>query len=296
MTKSSVTHHFNPLSSFVKQNVCQSLIVINWKLAKCTIPLWQAASKVICADGGANRLLDLMDTFPHNLSPRIDGITHKELEPIDTVIGDLDSVDLDQVTRFSPNVDVFRITEQDTHDLTKAIEYTRDQSLGDKEETGTGSGLQMITVTGALGGRFDHEMANLSTAIQYAQSPNTLNVIPSRLFDIQLEIDMEEIPYLSPIVLLGTSSMLYILQPGHNRIHVDWNHQKSTCGIIPIPGPVADISTTGLEWNFSQQSISMGELISSSNEIVEDIVEVHVTEPCIMSMELVCDVENGAWK
>eukprot|EP00003_Mantamonas_plastica_P012971 TRINITY_DN2294_c0_g1_i4.p1 TRINITY_DN2294_c0_g1~~TRINITY_DN2294_c0_g1_i4.p1 ORF type:complete len:139 (-),score=34.01 TRINITY_DN2294_c0_g1_i4:15-431(-) len=138
MTKSSVTHHFNPLSSFVKQNVCQSLIVINWKLAKCTIPLWQAASKVICADGGANRLLDLMDTFPHNLSPRIDGITHKELEPIDTVIGDLDSVDLDQVTRFSPNVDVFRITEQDTHDLTKAIEYTRDQSLEEKEETGTG--------------------------------------------------------------------------------------------------------------------------------------------------------------
>jgi thiamine pyrophosphokinase len=94
--------------------------------------LFELVSKsdiIIAVDGGSNIC------FQKNITP-------------DFIIGDLDSVDQSVLAHFG-SCEIIKITDQDLHDLDKALQFT--QTLKPK----------MIRVTAAFGKRFDHSMANL---------------------------------------------------------------------------------------------------------------------------------------
>jgi hypothetical protein len=94
-------------------------------------------------------------------------------------------------------------------------------------------------VTGALGGRFDHEMSHLSCLHAFSE----------------LEI-----------VLVGRTSTARLIPKGLTTIVCDTNAEGPTCGLFPLLGP-ATVSTTGLRWNLHGQTLTFGTLISTSNRI-----------------------------
>jgi thiamine pyrophosphokinase len=121
-----------------------------------------------------------------------------------------------------------------------------------------------VVVMGAFGGRFDQEMATLSSLHRWLA-----------VFD--------------RMVLLGAHSMAFLLQPGvthrircvnHNNAADQTNagvvREGPTCGLIPLAGRVRSITTQGLQWDLNQQALEMGVCISSSNALRAETVEVTV--------------------
>lgn len=84
-----------------------------------------------------------------------------------------------------------------------------------------------ILVVGALGGRFDHEAANIDVLHTFA---NVLH-----------------------IVLLSEESSLTLLAPGYlHKIHINRSFEGPHCGLIPLGAPSTSTTTTGLHWNLSK--------------------------------------------
>jgi thiamine pyrophosphokinase len=94
-------------------------------------------------------------------------------------------------------------------------------------------------VAGALGGRFDHEMAHLSCLHAFADTE---------------------------IVLLGRTSTARLIPKGVTVIVPDAAAEGPTCGLFPMLGP-ATVSTSGLRWNLDSRVLTFGTNISTSNRI-----------------------------
>lgn len=83
-----------------------------------------------------------------------------------------------------------------------------------------------LVVVGALGGRFDHEAANINVLHTFAK-------------DLR-------------IVLLSEESSLTVLPAGHvHDILVDRSFEGPHCGLVPIGAPSLSTTSTGLRWNLS---------------------------------------------
>jgi thiamine pyrophosphokinase len=100
------------------------------------LKLLDSAEKIVCCDGAVNTLVD---------SGR---------EP-DVIIGDLDSVRPELASRYSDIL--IRITDQDTNDLTKAVNWCVNNNLKD------------IVILGATGKREDHAIGNISLLASYSR-------------------------------------------------------------------------------------------------------------------------------
>ena len=90
----------------------------------------------VCADGGANTAANF------NTKP-------------DVIIGDLDSTRYATFRKFSTS-QIFRIPEQNSTDLEKALHFCIQLGFAD------------ITVLGATGGRLDHALVNLSAIAKFS--------------------------------------------------------------------------------------------------------------------------------
>lgn len=99
------------------------------------------APYIICADGGARHLIRL------------------DIEP-NKLIGDLDSIDADLLEQYktADNVEVIHAPDQNSTDLEKALKLIPDDA-------------QRIDIFGALGGRMDHQLANIFT-LEKHHKPN----------------------------------------------------------------------------------------------------------------------------
>jgi thiamine pyrophosphokinase len=81
-----------------------------------------------------------------------------------------------------------------------------------------------LLVLGGLGGRFDHEAANINVLYTFA---NVLH-----------------------IVLLSEESSLTLLPSGYlHEIHVNRSFEGPHCGLVPLGAPSTSTTTTGLHWN-----------------------------------------------
>lgn len=81
-----------------------------------------------------------------------------------------------------------------------------------------------LLVLGGLGGRFDHEAANINVLYTFA---NVLH-----------------------IVLLSEESSLTLLPSGFlHEIHVNRSFEGPHCGLVPLGAPSTSTTTTGLHWN-----------------------------------------------
>jgi thiamine pyrophosphokinase len=94
---------------------------------------------IICCDGSAESLV-------------IAGI-----DPV-AIVGDMDSISQELKNRFAGRI--FIDENQDTNDLTKAVEWCREMNYND------------IVILGATGKREDHTIGNISLLAEYAESIN----------------------------------------------------------------------------------------------------------------------------
>ncbi|MDR0873833.1 MAG: thiamine diphosphokinase [Prevotellaceae bacterium] len=112
-----------------------AVILADGEFPKNEIPLdiLKNAEYLVCCDGAADKL-------PEHITP-------------DAIVGDCDSLSAENKARFADRI--YRITEQETNDLTKAVHFCRAQ---DKRN---------IIILGATGRREDHTLGNISLLAEY---------------------------------------------------------------------------------------------------------------------------------
>ncbi len=196
--------------------------------------LYRSSISTICADGGYDRLKEWCTEHHVHITP-------------DYVIGDMDSID-DPEKDEDGKPDIIKNPDQNTNDLEKCLEFIRD-SLG----------LSSVLVVGGLGGRFDHELATLSSFYNYS----TLQIF-----------------------YFNNRSVITSLYGGSYEIRTGsiWSH----CGFGPLQG-AAIVSTSGFAYNVQEEVMSLGGLMSTSNQFKEQTATISTTNTLIFSIELAFD-------
>ena len=95
----------------------------------------ESADRIVCADGGANNLVDI------DITP-------------DLILGDSDSILSDTLRHFK-DVEVIKESDENGTDIMKVINYELSR------------GVDELVLLGATGGRIDHTLANLSLLTRY---------------------------------------------------------------------------------------------------------------------------------
>ncbi|OJT15210.1 Thiamin pyrophosphokinase 1 [Trametes pubescens] len=191
--------------------------------------VWHASRWHACADGGANRLHDLLISQ--------DGKDKRHLYTPDLIKGDLDSI-RDDVRAYyaSQGVRIVRDEDQDSTDLMKCIgalvedekterhvevpkcQYHRSHSTAHATQQNT------IVLLGGLSGRLDQTVHTLSLVHKLRKSRRRTFVITD-------------------------DNVAWLLDTGEHRIHVDHELFGPTCGLLPVGIDSTILTTTGLRWN-----------------------------------------------
>ena len=176
------------------------------------------ADVIIAADGGANWLI------AHNRLP-------------DLLIGDMDSI--------SP--EALQTLEGKHCHLQR---YPRDKDETDTELAlleAISRGATHITIVGALGGRIDHELANV------------------------LLLNMPQLDGLETTIFDGTSFLFVIRDTGviHGKV-------GDTVSLIPLAGNAEGVVTQGLRYPLHNESLCMGPARGVSNILAKPIAQVSV--------------------
>ena len=167
---------------------------------------------------------------------------------------------------------------QDSTDLMKCLEYlTQSEQRKDKQQQEEDTET-IVVALGAIGGRLDHEFANINALYLYPQfrvrererererqrhaeihpSPLCVDMFKTRtlsglllgMFSHTLPLSLSlSVP--SQCFLLGDVSLGILLPPGENFIQVDSSREGPKCGLIPIAGPTI-ASSRGLRWEVDE--------------------------------------------
>ncbi|TNV76222.1 hypothetical protein FGO68_gene12254 [Halteria grandinella] len=224
------------------------LVLLNRKIKKeLFLFMHEKITYLICTDGAANHLYDIM-------------ADEKERQVVYTdIIGDFDSI-RDDVKEFytAQGVQMLNITDQDTTDFEKAIQYIA------KKEKKTEKKPYRIFAMGAFGGRVDQSLSAIHVMVKYTH-----------------ELGVQ-------ISLMDKNSLMLLLKAGKSKVKISKCLTKlKGCGFFPISERVEHIQTQGLKWNMGNrdcqvQSIDWKQSISSSNEITADEdIDVKVTNDVI---------------
>jgi thiamine pyrophosphokinase len=127
----------------------------------CSIifPYFYPVKTIVLANGSFPRkqvLLDMLDTADRIIccDAAVHSLLQYGLQPT-IIIGDLDSIDTNLKERFAGRL--LHIADQDTNDLTKAVNWCVGQGIGE------------LSILGATGKREDHTLGNIALLLQYAE-------------------------------------------------------------------------------------------------------------------------------
>lgn len=128
-----------------------TVILANGKFPEHDIPVGtlRSASRIICCDGAAELLVN------------------SGLEPV-AIVGDCDSLSSRVIEKYG-NI-IFRISEQETNDLTKAVRWCYERGYND------------IVILGATGKREDHTIGNISLLAEFAEIVNVKMITDTGIF------------------------------------------------------------------------------------------------------------------
>lgn len=229
--------------------------------------VWKHSRYHLCADGGANRLHDMFGASAEAQARRNEFVrtstyytpkcAYADKRQLPSIIhGDLDSLDDDIRDYYSAQgVEISRDPDQYSTDFGKAMQKIMTLPTPSERHT--------VLILGTLGGRVDQGLGLLHEMLREQQKRPSLK-----------------------LWLFSEASVSFILSKGRSRIHVPLSESYFTpnIGILPIYGP-AVISTTGLEWDVQNWPTSMGGQVSTSNHIVQDLVEVETNTEVLFTLE-----------
>jgi len=260
--------------SFLQNTRSKSaLIILNQPFSNVLLRrLWHATDWHCCADGGANRLHDLLNgdsghatdiTTASAAADRLPPPPPRKFEVDDylpdLLKGDLDSVRED-VRRYyeTRGVRVVRDDSQDSTDLMKCI-----QSLHEKEESDGVDTPYDVILLGGFSGRLDQTVHLLSYLHKLRKSGRRLFVVTDE-------------------------NVGWVLDEGKHRISIDHSILGPTCGLLPVGVDSTVLTTTGLRWNLTNQTSGFDGLLSTSNHLVpgEDTVFIETSRPIWWVAEL----------
>lgn len=184
--------------------------------------LLQADDYLVAADGGVNHLLKM------GILPRI-------------VIGDLDSIDEDtlfELTSAEVNIEQYS-EDKDETDIELALRYAVELRPS------------AILIVGALGGRLDQTIANLSIL-----TDPTLPAI-----DIRLDDGVEEVFFCRASTDKG----------GQAEVQ---GRSEDTISLVPWYGPVEGVTTEGLQWPLYSETLYPDKSRGISNVMLNDLASV----------------------
>ena len=136
--------------------ISRTIILADGKFPEHEIPLGylKNAERIICCDGSVKNLINA-GYLP------------------DAIVGDLDSLNNDLADKFRDRL--FYDDNQDTNDLTKAVEWCRRM------------GYTNIVILGATGKREDHTIGNISLLAEYKQEIDVIMVTDTGILRPYLE-------------------------------------------------------------------------------------------------------------
>ncbi|KAH9058381.1 thiamine pyrophosphokinase [Lactarius vividus] len=226
-----------------------ALIILNQPFSRPLLHcLWHASDWRCCADGGANRLHDL-------LRGGDDRPTSYYLP--DLLKGDLDSLRDDVKQEYLSS----GIGDQYSTDLAKCV-----CSLEEKEKSDGVETPYDIVLLGGLSGRLDHIIHILASLHKLRQSGR-------RIFAVTDD---------------NVGWVLDEAGLGKHHISIDHSILGPTCGLLPVGVDSTVLTTMGLRWNLTNETSGFGGLISTSNHLVpeEDTVFVETSRPIWWVAEL----------
>jgi len=147
--------------------------------------------------------------------------------------------------------------DQNSTDLMKCV-----VALEDKERNESSAQYHII-ILGGLSGRLDQTIHTLSYL-------HKLRKTRERVFAVTDE------------------NIGWVLDSGEHEIEVDHLFLGKTCGLLPVGIDSTVLSTSGLEWNLTNQLSSFEGLVSTSNHLVPDerIVWIKTSKPIWWTAEL----------
>ncbi|CAD5206152.1 unnamed protein product [Bursaphelenchus okinawaensis] len=175
-----------------------------------------------------------------------------------TVIsGDFDSITQSTLQYFKDKADIKHTPDQDYTDLSKSLSLiTTSPNYVNKE-------IKTVLILGGQSGRFDHTLSAINSILCFQRQTDCKTSIYS--------VD---------------STNLTTIVPSKFRITVDRKRITGKCGIVPFCQAETRITTSGFKWNVNNEVMAFGGLISTSNELVEDVVTVDTSAPVILTIEL----------
>ncbi|KIW03365.1 thiamine pyrophosphokinase [Verruconis gallopava] len=266
---------FDP-SKFLSQNggkhaQTSRLIILNQPIQSFErlARIWENTSYHICADGGANFLLDLVSRRANAKQDYLPELIH----------GDLDSIS-DKVRKHYEDcgVKVSQDSSQYRTDFAKAVlvltKGYKDTDCPDLDELGPSleQGVaQDVIVMSTMSGRLDQALGLLHEMLRECIRHGKGSSHPVCIY------------------FVSEQSVSFVLPVGKNTIRgLDPRKGlfKKYAGILPIYGP-ARLTLKGFEWDVHDWETVMGGNVSTSNHILGDEVEVEVfDQPVLFTVEL----------
>lgn len=214
--------------------------------------LYNTAGTVICADAGADRLHDLVTSKFSDLA--YDVAIAKFLPHI--IDGDLDSISNSVKHAYAAQgVKIIHDSDQYSTDFGKSVKTALKHQPA----------IRDVLVLGSLGGRVDQGIGLLHELYREQCS---------RHEGIRFWLVTEA--SISTMLVQGTTRLATNLSSGVIEENI---------GILPIYGP-AVISTSGLEWDVEDWKTEMGGMVSTSNHIKRDFIEITTNGPVLFTVEL----------